>query len=144
VEDFQHLHQHLDETKKPELKILQKDSEKIKEAENKISGVNSSLRNEDENEKMGDKRLFSFTMQSSDDGALDLKINFPDQGLNLKDIVTRLEDSLILESLKRTNGNKNQASKLLGLNRTTLIEKMKKKKMSLEYNLVVQSPAQDQ
>jgi len=34
---------------------------------------------------------------------------------------------LILQALNRTGGNKNQASKLLSLNRTTLIEKMKKK-----------------
>ena len=31
----------------------------------------------------------------------------------------------------RTAGNKNQASKLLSMNRTTLIEKMKKKRISV-------------
>jgi len=51
----------------------------------------------------------------------------PDQGVDLKTILSDIEDSLILQALNRTGGNKNQASKLLSLNRTTLIEKMKKK-----------------
>ncbi len=51
----------------------------------------------------------------------------PEQGVDLKTILSDIEDSLILQALGRTGGNKNQASKLLSLNRTTLIEKMKKK-----------------
>lgn len=51
----------------------------------------------------------------------------PQQGVDLKTILSDIEDSLILQALSRTGGNKNQASKLLSLNRTTLIEKMKKK-----------------
>ena len=51
----------------------------------------------------------------------------PEQGVDLKTILSDIEDSLILQALNRTGGNKNQASKLLSLNRTTLIEKMKKK-----------------
>ncbi|MCE3013365.1 MAG: sigma-54 dependent transcriptional regulator [Proteobacteria bacterium] len=55
----------------------------------------------------------------------------PDQGVDLKTILSDIEDSLILQALGRTGGNKNQASKLLSLNRTTLIEKMKKKGIEL-------------
>ena len=40
--------------------------------------------------------------------------------------LSNIEDSLILQALEQTSGNKNQASKLLSMNRTTLIEKMKK------------------
>jgi DNA-binding protein Fis len=36
-----------------------------------------------------------------------------------------------MQAMNRTRGNKNQASKLLALNRTTLIEKMKKKQLEL-------------
>jgi DNA-binding NtrC family response regulator len=53
----------------------------------------------------------------------------PDQGVDLKQILSDIEDSLILQALGRTSGNKNQASKLLQLNRTTLIEKLKKKNL---------------
>jgi len=54
-------------------------------------------------------------------------IDLPDSGIDLKSTLSSIEDSLITQALKKTGGNKNQASKLLHLNRTTLIEKMKKK-----------------
>jgi two-component system, NtrC family, response regulator PilR len=55
----------------------------------------------------------------------------PTQGVDLKTILSDIEDSLIIQALNRTSGNKNQASKLLSLNRTTLIEKMKKKGLEI-------------
>jgi DNA-binding NtrC family response regulator len=48
-------------------------------------------------------------------------------GIDLKKTLDDLEDQLILEALKKAQGVKNQAAKYLGLNRTTLIEKMKKR-----------------
>ena len=54
-------------------------------------------------------------------------IDLPDAGIDLKRTLSEIEDSLIKQALEQTSGNKNQASKLLSLNRTTLIEKMKKK-----------------
>jgi psp operon transcriptional activator len=55
----------------------------------------------------------------------------PDPGVDLKQILSDIEDSLIMQAMTRTRGNKNQASKLLALNRTTLIEKMKKNNLEL-------------
>jgi two-component system response regulator PilR (NtrC family) len=55
----------------------------------------------------------------------------PEVGVDLKQILSDIEDSLIRQAMNRTRGNKNQASKLLTLNRTTLIEKMKKKNLEL-------------
>ncbi len=55
----------------------------------------------------------------------------PDEGIELKTILSEIEDSLIIQAMDRTNGNKNKASQLLGLNRTTLIEKIKKKNLSV-------------
>jgi DNA-binding NtrC family response regulator len=54
-------------------------------------------------------------------------ISLPEDGIDLKQVLSDIEDSLINQALEQTNGNKNQASKLLFMNRTTLIEKMKKK-----------------
>jgi DNA-binding NtrC family response regulator len=54
-------------------------------------------------------------------------INLPNEGVDLKQLLSNIEDSLINQALEATGGNKNQASKLLFMNRTTLIEKMKKK-----------------
>lgn len=54
-------------------------------------------------------------------------IQLTNEGLDLKKTLSDIEDSLITQALEMTGGNKNQASKLLTMNRTTLIEKMKKK-----------------
>ncbi len=53
-------------------------------------------------------------------------MEFPDDGLSLSQAVSELEKTLILKALERTGGVKNRAAKLLKMNRTTLIEKMKK------------------
>ncbi|MBP9674065.1 MAG: hypothetical protein KBD63_03145, partial [Bacteriovoracaceae bacterium] len=53
----------------------------------------------------------------------------PAEGTDLKNLLNQIEDNLIMQALERCNGNKYQASKLLQLNRTTLIEKMKKKNL---------------
>ncbi len=53
----------------------------------------------------------------------------PTEGLNLTEYIENLENSFILQALKRTSNNKNQAAKLLGLNRTTLVERIKKRKL---------------
>ena len=53
----------------------------------------------------------------------------PNEGIDLKQIINDFENNIIIQALKRTNGNKNKASELLKMNRTTLVEKLKKKNM---------------
>jgi DNA-binding NtrC family response regulator len=55
-----------------------------------------------------------------------------DEGVDLKKILDDLENYLIMEALKKSGGVKNKAAGLLGLNRTTLIEKLKKKKINYQ------------
>ena len=50
-------------------------------------------------------------------------------GLNLKDFLDTVESRLIDEALAKAEGVKNQAAELLGIKRTTLIEKLKKRTM---------------
>jgi DNA-binding NtrC family response regulator len=50
----------------------------------------------------------------------------PESGLDLRQTVSELEGSLIDQALQRTGGNKNAAAQLLGLNRTTLVEKLRR------------------
>jgi transcriptional regulator with PAS, ATPase and Fis domain len=52
--------------------------------------------------------------------------------VDLYQVLANLEDRLIREALERSGGNKNQAAKILGLNRTTLVEKLRKKKTALK------------
>ncbi len=54
-------------------------------------------------------------------------IEIPEAGLDFNTAVDQFENALILKALEKTGWNKNQAALLLRLNRTTLVEKMKKK-----------------
>ncbi|QPJ64411.1 MAG: sigma-54-dependent Fis family transcriptional regulator [Candidatus Nitrohelix vancouverensis] len=54
----------------------------------------------------------------------------PEEGINLKQTVEDFEREIILEALEKTGWVKNKAATLLGLNRTTLVEKLKKMKIS--------------
>ena len=51
----------------------------------------------------------------------------PEDGTNFYKVVEQFENSLITQALARTKGNKNKAASILKLNRTTLVEKMKKR-----------------
>ncbi|MBF0492864.1 MAG: sigma-54-dependent Fis family transcriptional regulator [Deltaproteobacteria bacterium] len=50
----------------------------------------------------------------------------PKEGIDLKKVVGEFENSIITKALAHSAGNKNKAAKLLKLNRTTLLEKIRK------------------
>jgi DNA-binding NtrC family response regulator len=52
--------------------------------------------------------------------------DFPERGIHFNDAVQSFERNLILKALRQSNWVKSQAAQLLHLNRTTLLEKMKK------------------
>ena len=60
---------------------------------------------------------------STDAGSLEI----PDSGMDFNTAVDNFENTLILKALEKTGWNRNQAAALLRLNRTTLVEKIKKK-----------------
>ncbi len=51
-----------------------------------------------------------------------------DEGLDLNSAVEEFENRLIEEALRRTKGNKQAAARLLGLKRTTLVAKLRRRK----------------
>lgn len=59
-------------------------------------------------------------------------MDIPDTGIDFNSAVDAYENSLIIKALERTNWNRNQAAQLLKLNRTTLVEKIKKKGLAQE------------
>ena len=59
-------------------------------------------------------------------GHLHSSLRLDGERLNLNEAVTNLERYLITEALRRANGVKSKAAKLLGIKRTTLLHKMKK------------------
>ncbi|MGD0837877.1 MAG: sigma-54 dependent transcriptional regulator [Polyangia bacterium] len=54
-------------------------------------------------------------------------VDLPAHGVDLRLLLTQLEQRLIGQALERTGGNKNRAAELLGLNRTTLVEKLRRR-----------------
>ena len=62
--------------------------------------------------------------------ALSASPSIPGAGINLSQVVEEFENRLILEALERTNWVKSRAAQLLQINRTTLIEKLKKRSLA--------------
>ncbi len=69
----------------------------------------------------------SFEAAESNPTALPL----PDLGIDLRMALEKFENNLIGQALARTNGNRNRAAQLLGLNRTTLVEMIRRKGTAL-------------
>ncbi|MEJ2033796.1 MAG: sigma-54 dependent transcriptional regulator [Deltaproteobacteria bacterium] len=64
------------------------------------------------------------------DGAARTEIDaIPGEGFVLSEVVADFEQRLIIQALDQTGWVKNQAAKLLNVNRTTLLEKMKRHKL---------------
>jgi len=53
-------------------------------------------------------------------------IEFGESGISLNEMVSTMERNLIMQALERAGGVRSKAAQLLSLNRTTLLEKMKK------------------
>jgi len=53
-------------------------------------------------------------------------VDLPDEGMDLSAYLSSLERDLIKRALDRTRGNRNKASEVLHIKRTTLVEKMKR------------------
>lgn len=64
-------------------------------------------------------------------------LTLPPTGVNFNELVDTYESKLISSALSQTGGNKKAAAKLLGLNRTTLVEKIKKKGLESKIEVLV-------
>src|SRR5437773_6610919 len=65
-------------------------------------------------------------IQQPQELALAAPVTLPEDGLDLDGFIAKVERELIERSLERTGGNKGHAARLLGLKRTTLVEKIKR------------------
>jgi two-component system, NtrC family, response regulator PilR len=57
-------------------------------------------------------------------------VELPEEGLSLETAINEFERELILQALNKTGWVKNRAAELLRLNRTTLIEKIKRQNLT--------------
>jgi sigma-54 specific flagellar transcriptional regulator A len=55
----------------------------------------------------------------------------PEDGIDLRAAVEEFESDLIIQALRKTGGNKNKAAQLLRVNRTTLVEMVKRKRLNV-------------
>jgi DNA-binding NtrC family response regulator len=53
-------------------------------------------------------------------------VSLPEEGINIREALEDLESKLTVDALRRSGGNKARAAQLLGLKRTTLIERLKR------------------
>ncbi|MBN2298466.1 MAG: sigma-54-dependent Fis family transcriptional regulator [Deltaproteobacteria bacterium] len=81
--------------------------------------------NEVELSDLPDKVLSGAATVDSDIPQIDL----PESGIDLSTAVNEFEKSIIIQALNKSNWVKNRAAKLLHVNRTTLVEKIKKQKL---------------
>ena len=65
-------------------------------------------------------------IQQAEEPVLPSAVALPEEGVDLDRFIAHIERDLIQRSLERTGGNKGAAAKLLGLKRTTLVEKLKR------------------
>ena len=65
-------------------------------------------------------------LQIAADGSARPSLDLPEQGVDLPSLVAHIEKEMIDRALARTENNKGAAARLLGLKRTTLVEKLKR------------------
>lgn len=65
-------------------------------------------------------------IQQASEAVVSADLHLPEEGIDFDGYVSRIEHELIRRALEKTGGNKGQASRLLNLKRTTLVEKLKR------------------
>jgi two-component system response regulator AtoC len=80
---------------------------------------------------LGSRRQIEVTdlppdLQTSADDSSKPSLDLPEAGLDLPGLVAQIEKEMIDRALVRTDNNKGAAARLLGLKRTTLVEKLKR------------------
>ncbi|MBI2608350.1 MAG: sigma-54-dependent Fis family transcriptional regulator [Deltaproteobacteria bacterium] len=69
-------------------------------------------------------------MYQDQNGKKHFDVSIPEDGLDFNNMIDEFEENILRQALHQTKWNQNKAAKLLKLKRTTLIEKLKRKKIS--------------
>lgn len=72
-------------------------------------------------------KLLSASMSGFAGRSVSVSMDIPPDGIDFNEVVEAFENQLLVQALEKTNWNKNRAAQLLNINRTTLVEKLKKK-----------------
>lgn len=76
-----------------------------------------------------------FDAHASSCNIIELASDIPSCGVDFNELVEKFEAQLISAALSKTNWNKKAAARLLHLNRTTLVEKIKKKGLAQQVEI---------
>jgi DNA-binding NtrC family response regulator len=105
----------------------------VRELENVIQGIlvlkeTGRIEADDVQRKLGVRREGGPTAEQLGAAVGEdlLRVRLPEGGITLRETLERLESDYIRAALTRTGGNRAHAANLLGLNRTTLVEKLKR------------------
>jgi transcriptional regulator with PAS, ATPase and Fis domain len=71
------------------------------------------------------------------------QVSLPSEGVDLDGFLEKIEDGFIEQALRRSRGNKTLAAELLTLNRTTFIERLRKKGMLQSTRPVINNMAEN-
>ena len=106
----------------------------VRELENMIERI--ALLSEGDLVQVSDlpERLFEEIPRVTE--VLTLNEELPESGVDFNSLIDTYENQLITQALNQTQGNKKAAAKLLGLNRTTLVEKIKKKGLESKIEII--------
>ncbi len=88
--------------------------------------LNSSV-SQEEKKSLTSILTQGFSDFSNSSNMLPSLIDMKNNNMNLKEFLEMIEDKIINEALEQVEGIKNQAAEILGIKRTTLIEKLKKR-----------------
>ncbi|MCO6431760.1 MAG: sigma-54-dependent Fis family transcriptional regulator, partial [Deltaproteobacteria bacterium] len=78
------------------------------------------------------------TQQSAGCTVIEIGDEMPPEGIDFNGLVDSFETKLISMALSKTGGNKKAAARLLRLNRTTLVEKIRKKGLESKIEVLVE------
>lgn len=104
-----------------DLELDEDNNQSQRQAKEDISPPNTSTSTHSDAVQYGHYDAFGFAILPSLE---DMK----KRGIGLKEFLELIEDKIMNEALEQVEGVKNQAAELLGIKRTTLIEKLKKRK----------------
>lgn len=98
----------------------------IRELENLVERMMVLMNNEDmiTTEDIPEKLIMSRRK------TLPFHFELPEEGIVFSEVVSAFENQILDLSLSRANGIKNRAAQLLHMNRTTLVEKLKKRRLA--------------
>jgi transcriptional regulator with PAS, ATPase and Fis domain len=83
------------------------------------------------------------TENSTPQRQITAQVSLPREGVDLDGVLEKIENGFIRQALERSRGNKTLAAELLKLNRTTFIERLRKKGMLQSTRPTVSNPTAD-